>query len=356
MPYKNLADERERSRRARAKAAGRLPVVEEKHPLETHTTRTREQKLAADNKVLLRDLAAAQSRLADLSSAKPIKVPAYKPFPSHAKRRMTAVVLASDWHVEETVTAQSTDGRNEYNLDIAERRIERFFQAILWNLEHQRASGHLAIDDLVLWLGGDLISGYIHEELRELNALSPTKTVLWLIPRLVAGIKLLAQKVRLRIVCSRGNHGRTTMKTQISTGAANSFEWQMYKTLEMLLPSIPWNITEAAHQHEMIHGRKIHFHHGDETRGGGGIGGLAPPLLRRVATWNMNDEGELHCIGHYHQFIDFGPIIVNGSLIGYNAYARSISARFEPPQQAMFYIDEKRGKTMLTGLWVGERA
>ena len=32
----------------------------------------------------------------------------------------------------------------------------------------------------------------------------------------------------------------------------------------------------------------------------------------------------------------------NGSLIGFNAYALSIKARFEPPQQAFFLIDAER--------------
>src|SRR4051812_11847111 len=40
-------------------------------------------------------------------------------------REMTAVALASDWHVEETIPAVKAAYRNEYNLEIADASIER---------------------------------------------------------------------------------------------------------------------------------------------------------------------------------------------------------------------------------------
>jgi hypothetical protein len=38
---------------------------------------------------------------------------------------------------------------------------------------------------------------------------------------------------------------------------------------------------------------------------------------------------------------------VNGSLIGYNAYALAIKASPEPPVQAFFLIDSRFGKTVV---------
>ena len=45
-------------------------------------------------------------------------------------------------------------------------------------------------------------------------------------------------------------------------------------------------------------------------------------------------------------------MIVNGSLIGWNAYAQSIRAQFEEPRQAWFLVDKARGKTLVSPLWV----
>ena len=36
---------------------------------------------------------------------------------------------------------------------------------------------------------------------------------------------------------------------------------------------------------------------------------------------------------------------MNGSLVGYNAYALSIKASYEDPKQALFLINKKYGKT-----------
>ena len=42
----------------------------------------------------------------------------------------------------------------------------------------------------------------------------------------------------------------------------------------------------------------------------------------------------------------------NGSLIGYNAYALSIKASFEPPTQTYFLLDKKRGRTMTAPIYL----
>ena len=48
--------------------------------------------------------------------------------------------------------------------------------------------------------------------------------------------------------------------------------------------------------------------------------------------------------------------VSNGSLIGYNEYALSIKAKYEPPQQAFFLIDAERGKRHSTPIWVDDES
>lgn len=272
-------------------------------------------------------------------------------------REMTAVAVASDWHVEERVRPESIAGRNEYNLDIADYRIRRFFQGITWHIEHQRASGRIHVPNLVLGLIGDLMTGYIHEELQENNFLSPTETMVWLTPRLSDNIETLQKKldIDITIPCCYGNHGRTTKKPRIESGYANSYEWLMYKQLEDKLSRnkrIRFQVAQSAHNYVEVYDRVLHFTHGDELKYGGGIGGLGIPLLKRVPMWDRIRPADVHILGHFHQLRDYGRAVVNGSLIGYNAYAMSIGADFEKPQQALFYVDAKHGKCMQTAIWV----
>lgn len=309
----------------------------------------------------LREARARQSFLDAVSSYKaPPKI--MKREKRSGIREMTAVVLASDWHVEEPVTPESVAYRNEYNLEIADRRVERFFQGIIWNVEHQRASSRIAINDLVLWLGGDLMTGYIHPELMESNELSPTETVRWLLPRIRDGIYTLMQSLdlaHLEIPCSFGNHGRTTEKRRISTGFANSYEWLLYHSLADEFrreKKVHFEVTNSSHQYVQVYNKTLHFHHGDELKYAGGVGGLAIPLLKAIPQWDMIKRADIHNIGHFHQLSDFGRGVVNGSLIGFGPYSQSIKATFEVPAQAMYYVDSNRGKCMMTPLWVEEHA
>ncbi len=307
----------------------------------------------------VRGLRARQSFIDVVSSAKP--VPHIIPRERGGVREMTAVVLASDWHVEERVDPESVAGRNKYDLEIASDRVDRFFQAVAWHIEHQRGSKRIAIRDLILWLGGDLMTGYIHEELVESNQLSPTQTILWLLPRLEAGIRMLLERLDLASIvlpCSFGNHGRTTLKSRIQTGFANSYEWLMYHDLAARLRDekrVRFEITASAHQYVRVYDKMLHFHHGDSLTYHGGVGGIGIPLLKAVPQWDRTVQADVHCIGHFHQLRDYGRAVVNGSLIGFGPYSQSIRAEFEPPQQALFYMDSRRGKTMMTHLWVAER-
>lgn len=275
-------------------------------------------------------------------------------------REMTAVVLASDWHVEEPVEPESVAYRNAYDLEIAAKRVEKFFRGIIWNIEHHRASKKLAIRDLLLWLGGDLMTGYIHPELVESNLLSPTETVRWLLPRIRDGVATLLETLALDslvVPCSFGNHGRTTDKPRISTGYANSYEWLMYHSLADEFrrdKRVRFEITNSPHQYVQVYDHVLHFHHGDDVKYQGGVGGLGIPLLKAVPMWDLVKKADIHCIGHHHTLRDYGRVVVNGSLIGYGPYSQRIRAEFEAPGQMLFYVDKKRGKAMVTHLWVDD--
>lgn len=334
-------------------------VVAERDLVEERHERLREQRDRDERRHLIEQLDEARSRQAfldDISSGH--EPPRIMPRERTGVREVTPVVLASDWHVEEEVDPVSVAGRNRYNLAIAERRIERFWQGAMWLVEHHRADGHLKIRDMVLGLLGDLMTGYIHPENIETSLLSPVETVRWLLPRLRNGIMSLVDQLqleRLVVVCSHGNHGRTTDKIRVSTGAKNSFEWLLYCTLADMFrddPRVVFEVTQSEHQYVQVYDLWIHQHHGHEVRYQGGIGGIGIPLLKAVSDWDRVKPCHLHCIGHWHQQRDFESAIVNGSLIGFNAYAMKIRAPYAPPLQTFFLLDPKRGKSSVDPIWV----
>lgn len=274
---------------------------------------------------------------------------------------VTPIVLASDWHAEEEVDPVSVAGRNKYNLEIADKRIERFWQGAIWLTEHQRADGTFKIRDMVLCLLGDFMSGRIHDENVETGQLSPVETVRWLLPRLRNGIASLLDRLKLEklvVVCSHGNHGRTTDRSRVSTGAVNNYEWLLYSCLADSFagdPRVVFEITKSEHQYVQVYDFWIHAHHGHEVRYNGGVGGICIPLLKAVDKWDRVKPCDYHVVAHWHQQRDFRRAIVNGSVIGYNAYAMSIGAEYEEPVQTFFMIDKSRGKaTGAEPIWTTE--
>ncbi len=269
------------------------------------------------------------------------------------------VGVASDWHIEEDVSPESVPGyENEYNPEIAEERAKKFFQSYVFMLDAWRNVGRC--DTAVLAILGDIITGYIHEELMESNHMSPARAVLFGQELLGSGIEHILSKSKLTklvLPCCYGNHGRTTPKSRIHTGADNSFEFLMYKTMQKEWKNetrLDWHIAEGYHVNTDLFGHRIRWHHGDAIGYGGGVGGITIPVKKKIANWNSGSAKSAHLdvFGHFHQLMDGGNFISNGSLIGYNAFALQIGAAYEMPRQACFWIDSERGKTMSGQLYV----
>lgn len=261
----------------------------------------------------------------------------------------TAFAIGGDWHAEETVDPKTVNGLNEFSLDIADKRITKFFQGIVRLTEINRSGTR--IDNLVLSLLGDLMTGEIHEELEEANGLSATQTILWLRKRIVGGLRYLLKNggfKKITVTCNYGNHGRNTKKTRHATGASHSYEWMLYQVLKDDVPEVEWVIADGYFVFIEVYGRVFRIHHGDNIQYGGGVGGLTIPAEKAIAQWNKSRPVYCDIFGHHHTAMQNPRWICNGSLIGYGPYSLAIKAGFEAPQQTYFLVDSKRGRT---GTW-----
>jgi hypothetical protein len=255
----------------------------------------------------------------------------------------TMVLLISDVHAEETVRPETVNGLNEYSLDVCEKRLAELQERFLGMLDHERRLAR--IDRVVVWLGGDLISGMIHPELAEENALHPLAAIRWVGERLRGFLDAVADNAREVIVAtSCGNHGRTTEKLRTNE-ADTSYEQHLYLTMRAAESrrNVRWQIGEGHLNYLDLDGFVIRFCHGHAIKFSGGIGGIHVPLKKAIAAWDTHRPADLTCIGHWHQFSAGRNYVSNGSVIGYSAYAVRIKAEGgEQPAQAAIVIDHKR--------------
>lgn len=260
----------------------------------------------------------------------------------------TAVVIASDWHVEERVNPDTVNGKNKFNLEIAKQRAAEFFMNAVKLLNKEKTS--IAIPQLILHLGGDFFSSNLHEELMETCDLRPIQAAMLAKELIASGIKYLCKNFagNIIVVCSAGNHSRVTKRIHIANEMGNSLEYMLYHTLAhdfAQKKNLKFIIEEGHHVYMQVYDMNIRFMHGHAVRYQGGIGGLTIPMNKAIAQWDKTIRADLTCCGHWHSQLDGGNFLVNGSLIGYNAFALFIKAPYETPRQLFFLIDKKRGKT-----------
>ena len=101
-------------------------------------------------------------------------------------------------------------------------------------LEHERQLAK--IDRVVVWLGGDLISGMIHPELAEENALHPLAAIRWIGERLRGFLDAVADNVGSVIeamIVSAANAGEPTIALEDTTRCEKSTFCALYPRLGM---------------------------------------------------------------------------------------------------------------------------
>lgn len=306
----------------------------------------------------LEEIDRLKATIADLvRMQKPPDVIVYKQ-PKHERADAVACVVASDWHVEETVNGEAVHGLNDYNLDVARARAEAFFKNSLRLA--QITARDSKITTLFLAALGDFFSGYIHKELIASTSLAPGDAARFVRGLFYSGIDYWLRESDFTIegVMIPGNHGRMTDQIWFADPTGTSLESFMYHAIAGRYegnPRVRLHVSEHAMVYRKFFERfNLRMIHGYEVKYGGGVGGITIPLRKALAQWNNPIRADLTVLGHFHQFFDGGDFLVNGSLIGYNTYAQAIKASFEEPRQAFFLIHARNGGTKsLTGpVWL----
>lgn len=317
--------------------------------LESTKKKREEINLKQKYDLLLRQYQAKIEELHSVKEVPPIntfEIPVYLP---SGNNEATAIIVASDWHIAETIKPEEVNGLNEYTVEIAKQRGEQFFQNAVRIIDV--LGKDIPIKHAILALIGDFINNMLFEEAMETNSMLPIKEVILAQDMIASGIEYMLKNTKLNItvVCHSGNHGRTTKKPRNSSEAGYSLEYWMYHGLAKYFRNekrIKFIIPESYISYLKVYDVKLAFHHGHDVRYQGGVGGITIPMNKAIDQWNKAKYADIYVNGHFHQFFDGGNFVANGSMVGWNAYAIAIKAKFEKPKQVLFLIDKKRGKTV----------
>lgn len=264
-------------------------------------------------------------------------------------------LFLSDIHFDEYVDPAQINYVNDFNRDIAVKRLQHTFNTsidILFN-----RTKNPKYDGFVLALGGDLLSGNIHEELAETNEDSIMRSLLTLTDILIDGIELhLKYFKKIFIPCVVGNHGRLHKKPRAKNKVYDNYEWLIYqfiarhfkddKRVELLIPDGP-------DAHFRIYNKGFLLTHGDQFRGGNAIAGIFSPLMlgfhrKQKKQSSINQSFDVMMLGHFHQYVHTNQLVINGSVKGYDEYANNMNFPAERPQQALFINHPTNGMVLRT--------
>lgn len=305
-------------------------------------------------------------------AAEPMRPPSWPADKSEkGKHREVLLAMLTDVHMGETISRDEMGGRNAYNRTIAGARLARYFRKIV-ELGTTHWSGPPPAC-LYLWLGGDLISGEIHEELSKTNDLLAIPAVQEIVGHVVAGVDLLLQHFAcdIRIVSTPGNHGRVTRKPEAKAFAVDSYDTLVAWAVELVFKTrrdhgdplarrVSVSAPKSGDALINIQGWNVLLTHGDRigSRGGQGMIGPAATIARGMQKLVMDYAADSQivdvcCVGHFHTSLELEQGFANGCLSGPSEYSKSGRFRSKPATQWLLSFHAQHGVARRWPIQVG---
>lgn len=263
------------------------------------------------------------------------------------------ILNLGDIHAGEVVSAEEMNDLNEYNFDIATRRLKALADSVI-DIAKNKLSGYTFRKLHILGLG-DWISGTIHEELVETadgNIIEWTMNLAYVVAQMIR--ELAVEFEEIEFVGIVGNHGRLHRKPRFKARYVN-WDFVCYQMLSALLanqknvkctiPKSFWHIhTVNKHNFLLIHGDNINSSLGIPWYG---IQKMVANLKELLAS--KDQYFDYIMLGHFHNYglLDRvkGELIINGSLIGGNEF--SVGKMFTSSEACQHFcgVHPKRGMT-----------
>lgn len=292
--------------------------------------------------------------LTSLTALVQAKNPVYKPAARTRQAQLgTAhrfVLQWSDLHACEIVDGDAMGGLNRYDWDVMLRRHDKLSDAIFSFRDHRGYQ----VDGLHIFGNGDMVTGDIHDELRETNELVCTEGTIQLALDMAEWLeRLIPEFPWIQVDGVFGNHGRRSKKPQFKQ-AYDNWDWLFYKILATRLSkyeSVRVNVSKAPTMPVQVFDETILLWHGDGVPTNmpgvpwGGIQRRTKELLETHAS--LGRRIRHFSVGHYHEpnIIRDALVLMNGSVKGPDEYSLSRYGGGAPAAQNLFTFHPQRGLT-----------
>lgn len=266
--------------------------------------------------------------------------------PAHAH---TQVLLLSDLHAGEVVNAEEINGMNSYDWEtLADERIPNIHRALRSYKDHRP----YPIDELQVWMLGDMVGGDLHDELARTNDFPAAEQCFktgMLLGQFIE--ELVYEYPRIVIHTVNGNHGRLPKKPAAKQ-VFNNFDWLAYQIAAQYTrnyESVTWNIARGNQTLADVAGQTVLLFHGDGIRSTmpgvpwGGVMRRTNEIKKQYAERGVYLDG--FALGHFHQANAVsGPIWMNGSVKGPDEWVLKNFGYAEVPTQLLLTFDPEHAR------------
>lgn len=337
--------------------------LEKKHSEEGDLLWMKAQLADAKNELthLKKNIGKGNSLIDDLREC----IPAIPPLPLEIiknnpdSKDVSVCSVWGDWHIGEKVNSEEMEGFNCFDYSVANKRVNTYMDKLLdWVKLHRK---NYNVNEWVILVVGDMISGQIHGELLATNewpcAVQAEKAGELIAKAISAGAPHF-KKVRVEFVTA-DNHSRTTEKTPCKNAGTNSWGYMVSSVAKLNLrdhKNVEFNSHNVIEAVIKIQGKRYLILHGDGIKGQSGIpfyGIQAKVGKEALARMRMDDEKKFDTLimGHFHQPAKMVNWIMNGSLSGSTEYDHK-AGRHCPPCQIAFFVHPKWGEFDFTEFWL----
>ena len=260
-----------------------------------------------------------------------------------SKASYSGILDISDVHYGEVVDAHSTNGMWQYNMAIAQERLD-------YTVNQAIDIGRFAnIGKLTLVLGGDLISGKIHDDLERTNEVMVMEQALDFSDVAYAQLEKLVQSFpEIEVISVAGNHPRLYDRPYFKHKQVENFDYLIAKMLEQkgknqkglhfTTPKSFWTVFESE-------GRLFMTMHGDTNKQQHSQGISFYAVEKELRKWwgmgNRSERPQFDDLITHHLHtaatipIGYSKAYINGSMKGPDEYTQAMTRAPAPAEQRM---------------------
>ena len=263
------------------------------------------------------------------------------------------VLLLSDLHIGEKVSAEETGGMSHYSFEEFVRRLQHLNNKVL-DITLNKMGGY-DFERLEIHMLGDMISGIIHEELVDTSDSTVMEWLLngaWVVAQFIMSFSREFREIV--IPCVIGNHGRMSKKVRYKNRYVN-WDYVFYHLLSMMTASqqnVRFIIPKSFYYVHEIYGTKVLMLHGDNINSWNGIPWYGIERARKNIGDMLQANEQMFNIlelGHFHNVAQVdkpaGEMLINGGFKGGDEFSIGKMFTTSIPKQVIYGVHRDQGKT-----------